>query len=76
MTTKTPTFKLKDRGLLVTVWANQNKEDQTFYSTTLIKSYKDGDDWKETNSMSEGDLLRASRLLQKAYDNILDLKAK
>ncbi|AVT83686.1 hypothetical protein [Rhodopseudomonas palustris] len=43
------------------VWAND-----THYSVTLQKAYKDGDQWKNTESLGHGDLLNAAKALERA----------
>jgi hypothetical protein len=37
-----------------------------FFNTVLSKSYKDGEDWKDTDQLGTGDLLNAAKLLQRA----------
>ena len=69
-----PTVKLRDGVLSVAIWANKSEEGNIFYSTTYARGYKDGDEWKETTSLGADDLLKVSRLLQRAYDKIVELK--
>ena len=66
--------KIRDGRLAVTVWENTSEEGKVFYSTTLVRSYKDGEDWKETTSLNENDLLKSARLLNKAFDHIQSQK--
>jgi len=47
-----------------TVWKNDNK----FFNTVLSKSYKDGDDWKETDQLGHGDLLNAAKVLERCEE--------
>ncbi len=73
--TNKPTFTLRDGGIKATCWANDS-EKGTFYSVDIVRSYKDKDDeWKETHSFSGSDVLKASHLLQAAYNRIIELKA-
>jgi hypothetical protein len=48
-----------------TVWLNAKH-----YNTVLSKTYRDGDEWKNTDQLSSGDLMNAVRLLQRAEDYI------
>lgn len=48
------------------VWKNQNK----FYSVTLSRSYKDGDEWKTTDQLGAADLLNAAQVLERAEEFI------
>ena len=69
-----PTIKLRDGVLSVTVWENETEEGKTFYSTTATRSYKDGEEWKETTSFNTDDLLKVSSLLNQAYIEIVNLR--
>ena len=71
-----PQAKLNDGLLSATVWENRTEDGKTFYSTTLSRSYKAGDEWKESNSFNEDDLLAIARLAGKAYDAIKRLRAQ
>lgn len=68
---KNQPLKIRDGLLSATIWTNTSKEGNTYYTVTLERSFKDGDDeWQNTNSLNRSDLLAAARLLQKAYDQI------
>ena len=70
-----PAAKLRDGRLTVTIWANATEDERTYYSVDLTKSYKDDDDaWQETHSLNGDEVLKASRLLARAYDEIVSLK--
>ncbi len=43
------------------VWDNDN-----FYSVTLSRTYKDGEEYKNTDSLGAGDLLNAAKVLTRA----------
>ena len=45
------------------VWKNDE-----FYNVVLARSYKEGNDWKETDQLNAGDLQNAREVLQKACD--------
>ena len=57
-----PIAKFRLGNVTAAVW----KGDTGFYSVTLQKSYKDGDDWKNTDYLSHGDLLNAGKVLERA----------
>lgn len=71
-----PVQKFKDGTLEVAIWANETSEGKTFYSIDLKRSYKDGEEWKETTSLNGDQALKAAHLLTKAHDAILDLRAE
>jgi hypothetical protein len=63
-----PVKKIKVGAIEVAVWENQSKEGNKFYNTTMERSYKDGEEWKKTNSLRDSDLPKAVLALQKAYE--------
>ena len=60
---KQPVAKFRLGYVIATIWQNDK-----FYSTVLSKSYKEGDEWKETDQLGSGDLMNAVRVLQRAED--------
>ena len=71
-----PTETLRDGQLKATIWEQQG-EKGTFYRVTLLRSYTDDQGkWQETNSFTGSDLLKISRLAERAYDRTLALRAK
>lgn len=73
--TNKPAFEIRDGALKAVGWANSS-EKGTFYSVDLIRSYKDGDNWKETRSLSGSDVLKGANLLNRAYNRMADLRAE
>ncbi len=65
---KKPFLSLIDGGVKVVVWENKDEKGRPYFSYVVERVYKDGDDWRTTNSFSGFDLLRAVRLCEKAYD--------
>lgn len=61
-----PAAKFRIGYVTATVWLNNDK----FYSVVLSKSYKDGDEWKDTDQLGYGDLLNASKALERAEEYI------
>jgi hypothetical protein len=60
-----PAAKFRLGYVSATVWLNDK-----FYNVVLSKSYKDGDDWKDTDQLGAGDIMNAVRVLQRAEDFI------
>jgi hypothetical protein len=56
-----PAAKYRLGSVTATVWLNDQH-----YNTVLSKSYKDGDEWKDTDQLGTGDLLNAAKCLQRA----------
>ena len=58
---KAPVKKYRCGNVTVAVWKNEE-----FFSVTLQKSYKEDDTWKNTDSLSSGDILNAMKALERA----------
>jgi len=56
-----PDVKFRIGLVTATVWKNDSG-----YSVVLKRSYKDGNDWKETDQLFTADLLNAAKVLQRA----------
>lgn len=55
-------------GLHVAIWKNRTENDQEVYSVKIDRRYKDDKDgeFKSTQYLRAGDLLRAQKLLEQA----------
>ncbi|MEQ9135737.1 MAG: hypothetical protein RLO51_11050 [Thalassobaculum sp.] len=60
-----PAAKFRIGYLTATIWANDGN-NKTFYSVDLSRTYKDGDEYKETSSLGHADIMNAVRVLQRA----------
>lgn len=68
-----PVDKVRIGNVSASIWRNAGEKGD-FYSVTLERSYKEGDAWKNTNSLGRDDLLEAAKALDKAHDRILQLQ--
>ncbi|MEX0702382.1 MAG: hypothetical protein WD069_09830 [Planctomycetales bacterium] len=69
------TFRLK--GISASVFENKSEDGKTtFHKVSLQRSYRQDDQWKQTQSLSRDDLPIAQLLLQKAWEFILEAEAK
>ena len=64
---KQPAAKFRIGLVTATVWKNDKH-----FSTVLTKSYKDNDEWKETDQLGHGDLMNAAKLLERSEGFISD----
>ncbi|VVB76221.1 Uncharacterised protein [uncultured archaeon] len=64
---KGPVKKVKIGGIEAAVWENSSKEGKKFFTTTMERSYKVGEEWKKTSSLRDSDLPKAILALQEAY---------
>lgn len=61
-----PVHKLNDGAIEVAVWQNEGNNGP-FYSVTHRRSYKQKDEWKESDSYGQDDLLVLCKLLDLAH---------
>lgn len=74
MTTKTPEDVLHDKSLKASILRNEN-EKGAYYTTTLARTYKDEQgNYRDTQSFSQGDLLRVAELARGAYGRVNELR--
>ena len=67
------------RGISVSVFANQTQRDgreSTYHKVSVQRTYKEGEEFKTTASLSRDDLPIASMLMQRAWEFILEAEAK
>jgi hypothetical protein len=63
-----PAHKIRVGNLSVTFWRNTSIEKGTsWYTVNPSRSYKKGDDWKETDSLGFDDLLPMAELNRQAW---------
>jgi hypothetical protein len=61
-----PAHKIRHRGIAVTIWKNSG-DKAAWYSVTASRSYKHNEEWKESDSFGEDDLLLLAQLLTEAH---------
>jgi hypothetical protein len=76
MTQNKPIKKFIAGGVHLAIWKNANQvseaEQRTSYSVSLERCYKDKmGNWKSTTTLREPDLPKATLLLSKAYEFVL-----
>lgn len=54
------------------VWLNQSGQGDAWYSVTVTRSYKDGDEWKDTTSYRRDDLPLVAKVADLAFAWIWD----
>jgi hypothetical protein len=59
---KTPVHSIRKHSLKVAIWRNEI-EGGVIYNATLIRTYKTGDEFKDTISLGFRDLANAAKLL-------------
>jgi len=78
-TTTRPSKVFRLRGLSASVFENRSNakgRDIPFFKVSLQRTYKDGEEFKTTSSLSSDDLPAAGLLLRKAWEFILETEEK
>jgi hypothetical protein len=65
-----PAHTLRDGAIEVAIWRNDG-EKGSWYSVTHRRSYKVGEEWKDSDSYGTDDLLHLAKLLDLAHTWIL-----
>ncbi|WP_298921265.1 hypothetical protein [uncultured Roseobacter sp.] len=70
-----PLATYRDGRLKATLWANQNRDGDTYYSVNLAKVYEDRNGkLQETSSFSDTEVLRVVELGKEARTHALQLR--
>ena len=70
---KPPVLKLRDGALEITVWENPSDKG-IFHTLDLKRTYKVGEEWKETTSIGKQNIGAAIALYNLAYVKISELE--
>lgn len=66
-----PVHTIRSGAIEVAIWLRDGDKGP-FYTATPRRSYKQGDEWKETDSFGEDDLLRLGKMIHQADDWIVE----
>jgi len=69
-----PVQTLRHRSLKAAVWKNETRTGP-MYNVTLVRSYKEGEEWHDTHSLGYDDLMNAAKLLYDAHSFITARRA-
>ena len=65
-----PAHKIRQGALTATIWKNDSDKGPWF-SVTPSRSYKQGEEWKETDGFGFDDLLTLAKLIDQAHSWIM-----
>jgi len=66
-----PVKKVAAHGVTISVWENEGKNDSTFNTIQIQRSYKDGEEWKNTDTLRLSDIPATIAALQKVYNDLV-----
>src|ERR1035437_2491167 len=64
--TNKPAHEIRINGIRATIWKNETEKGPR-YNTTFERSYKDGEEWKTSDSYGREDLLLLAYMARKAF---------
>ncbi len=70
-----PEFEVRLGRIKATVWANET-ENGIRHNVTVLRLYKDGDEWKDSASFGRDDLPLVCKVLDMAHTKIFELKSQ
>jgi len=59
-------------GVRASVWKNQSKDNRSWLSVTITRTYRDGEDYKDTTSFRRDDLLFVAKASELAFSWCLE----
>ena len=71
MTNNKPANEIRLGAIKATIWKNDT-ENGPRYSVTVTRLYKDGEEWKTTDSFGRDDLPLAGKVLDMAHTWIVE----
>ena len=64
--TNKPAHEIRINGIRATIWKNDTEKGPR-YNTTFERSYRDGEQWKTSDSFGRDDLLIVSHIATEAF---------
>lgn len=49
------------------IWANENDRQSVWFNVSIVRCYRDGEEWKTTSSFGRDDLPLVSKAAEMAY---------
>ena len=69
-----PVAEVRIGRVKAAIWSNETKEGRTRHNVTFSRLYKDGNEWKRTQSFGRNDLLVLAKMADQAHSRIFELQ--
>lgn len=66
-TTNRPTHEIKLGRIRASIWANKSARHEVWFSVSVSRVYREGDQWKTTASFGRDDLPVVAKAAEMAY---------
>ena len=70
-----PVHTVRHRNIKATIWKNQTDRGP-MYNVTVSRSYREGENWRDSHSFGYDDLMNLAKVLYDAHSHITALRAK
>lgn len=70
-----PVHEIRHRNIRATIWKNETAKGP-MYNVTVSRSYRDGEQWKDSTSFAFGDLMNLAKALYDAHSAISNVIAR
>jgi hypothetical protein len=74
MAKQKPVHEIRIAGVKAAIWENET-QNGTRHNVTVCRLYKDGEQWKQTESFGRDDLLVLAKVLDQAHTWIFEQSA-
>lgn len=71
MATRKPVHEVRLGRIKAAIWANENERGQRF-SVTVSRIYKDGEQWKSSDSFGRDDLPLLIKVIDRVHDYMFE----
>lgn len=62
-----PVHEFRLGSIRASVWANANDRQNVWFNVSIVRCYRDGDEWKTTSSFGRDDLPLVAKASEMAY---------
>jgi hypothetical protein len=70
-----PVQTVRHRNIKASIWRNET-EKGPMYKVTVTRSYREGEEWRDTYSFGYDDLMNVAKLMYDAHSAITAMRAK
>lgn len=62
-----PVHRIPLGRIVAAIWANKAKDGRVWFNVTITRSFKDGDQWRDTSTFGRDDLPIVAKAADMAY---------
>jgi len=70
-----PVHTVRHRNIKASIWRNETDKGP-MYKVSVVRSYREGNDWHDTYSFGYDDLMNVAKLMYDAHSVISELRVK